>query len=173
MEVFLGSIWAVPYNFAPKGFAFCQGQIMAIQTNTALFALLGTYYGGNGMSTFGLPNLQGITPIGMGQGPGLSSYAMGETGGVPSVTLIAAEMPAHTHQVQASNASGTSASPAGNVFSSDEQGAPRYAGGQQQNLQLAGNALQAAGNSQPHENRMPYQGINWIIALQGIFPPRT
>jgi microcystin-dependent protein len=171
MQVFLGSMVLVPYNFAPKGYALCQGQLMAISQNTALFSLLGTQFGGNGTSTFGLPNLQGSVPVGKGQGPGLSDYSMGEITGTPNVTLLTSEVPPHNHAMN-SEKTGGQASPVNNAIGTlvgqtvfSDQTAPL--------TPLNAGVLPAAGNSQPHNNMMPYQGLNWVIALEGIFPPRS
>src|ERR1700724_519067 len=112
-QPFLGEIRAFPFNFAPKGWAFCAGQIMSISQNTALFSLLGTTYGGNGTSNFALPNLQGLTPMGPGQGPGLSSYVLGESSGSETLTLLTSEMPSHSHPVGCNSGAGTRSSPAG------------------------------------------------------------
>ena len=169
-SVFLGSMILVPYNFAPSGYALCQGQLLSISQNTALFSLLGTQYGGNGVSTFGLPNLQGAVPVGQGQGPGLSLYSMGDTGGTPSVTLNTTGVPTHTHTMNGEK-TGSLPSPAGN-------GIGALAGQQVYSNQTApltsmnAQAITAAVNGQAHNNTLPFQGLNWIIALQGIFPPR-
>src|ERR1700692_881972 len=114
-DQFVGEIRAVGFNFPPSGWAFCDGQLMAISQNTALFSLLGTFYGGNGTSTFALPNLQGSVPVHVGQGPGLSPYVLGQTGGTPTVTLITSQLPAHTHVLSASTVNANSPSPSGRV----------------------------------------------------------
>lgn len=170
-DVFLGSLMLVPYNYAPRGFALCQGQLMAISQNTALFSLLGTFYGGDGRSTFGLPDLRGRVPVSTGQGPGLSLYDLGQTGGEESVTLNSSQMPAHTHSLNAGTVPPvTASSAAGNVLG---QGTKIYSTGTAANAQLSAGALAASGGSQPHENRMPTLTMNWIIATQGIFPQRS
>lgn len=166
---FVGEIMWVPYNFAPKGWAFCNGQIMPIAQNTALFSLLGTTYGGDGKSTFALPNMQGRLLIGAGQGGGLDLYDLGQTDGVESVALIAPEMPLHTHAVQASNQVADQASPNGNVLAQATSGA-LY--GASATATLAAGAVSTVGAGQPHNNMMPYNTLNCIIALQGIFPQR-
>jgi len=172
MEAFLGSIYACPYNFAPTNWAFCQGQILPISTNTALFSLLGTYYGGNGISNFGLPNLQATTPIGFGQGAGLQNYALGEVGGVSAVTLRYNEMPAHNHTLESIGGAGDNTNPNGQCFAKDGDNKNAYSGTGRGDLQMNNNELQLTGGNQPHENMMPYLGLNWIICMNGIFPPR-
>ena len=171
---FVAEIRIFPFNFAPKGWAFCDGQLLPISQNTALFSLLGTTYGGDGKSTFALPNLQGCTPMQQGQGPGLSLRDLGETAGEQSVTLLQTEMPSHSHGVLASSG-GDSASPANSSWASGQKGfgnvyttfnAPT-------NVQMNPFATSIAGGSQPHNNMMPYLALNFCIALQGIFPPRT
>ncbi len=165
-EPFLGSILLFAGNFAPQGWAFCNGQILPITQNTALFSLLGTTYGGNGTSTFALPDLRGRVPIHFGQGPGLSSYVEGQVGGAENVTLIATQMPQHQHLQPATNGDeGTNrpngAVPArGGVYAASSDGSA-----------LA--PTSAAGGNQAHENLQPYLALNFIIALQGIFPSRN
>lgn len=169
-QVFLGSLMLVPYNFAPTGFAFCSGQLLSIAQNTALFSLLGTTYGGDGKSTFALPDLQGRVPISAGQGPGLSLYDLGQEGGTETHTLIQSEMPLHTHQVHAAGLNGNVSSANGNVLANGqkiyENANPTL------NAQLNPGAAGIAGGSLPHENMMPTLTLNWIIAMQGIFPAR-
>jgi microcystin-dependent protein len=154
-------------NFAPNGWALCDGQLLPIARNTALFAILGTTYGGDGVQTFGLPNLQGAAPMHWGNGPGLTPRTLGESGGSQSVTLLATQLPAHGHAVLASGSTADQPSPQGNVPASQTVYAPGP-----NDAQLAGNALTPTGASQPHNNMQPYQAVNFIIALQGIFPPR-
>lgn len=170
---FIAEIRMFAGNFAPRGNAFCNGQILAISQNTALFSLLGTTYGGNGTSTFALPNLQGRTPIGAGDGPGLSPRSLGEQAGSETVTLQQAEIPAHSHVPQSSSAGGTSTDPTNAVWAASVGGRtppPRYASA---NNLVAMDPTWNAGNSQPHENRQPYLAISFVIALQGIFPARN
>ena len=169
---FVAELSIFPFNFAPTGFAFCNGQTMAISSNTALFSLLGTTYGGNGTSTFQLPNLQGSTPIGMGQGPGLSSRSIGEVGGEESVTLTISKMPAHAHQLQAL-ASGANANAPGPTAM---LGIPRdnaYCGGASSLVAMEGDSVTITGGNQPHDNRSPYLGVNICITLTGVFPSRS
>jgi microcystin-dependent protein len=156
-------------NFAPRGWALCNGQLLSIAQNTALFSLLGTTYGGNGQTTFGLPDLRGRVPIHFGQGPGLSSYVQGQTGGVESVTLIPQQIPAHNHSLACSSDDANAGSPANNFPAAVAN--PIYSNAQ--NAALAANAISTVGGSQPHENRQPYQTLNFCIALQGIFPSRN
>jgi len=169
MEPFLGQLMLVPYNFAPQGWAFCNGQIMSIAQNSALFSLLGTTYGGNGQTTFALPDLRGRVAVSSGQGPGLQNYSLGEVAGSESVTLISTQMPAHTHLVGAST--GSAQATPDNAFPGSDTSTQIYdlAASTTMNPQM----IQPAGGSQPHENRQPYLVLNYIIALQGIYPSRS
>jgi microcystin-dependent protein len=173
-DPFLGEIALVAFNFAPSGWAFCNGQILPIAQNTALFSLLGTMYGGNGTTTFALPDLRSRVPLHSGQGTGLSPYTQGETGGVESVTLQSTQMPAHTHSYtpQATTAGGSAASPAGALWAQSGTGDTIYQKGSS-NTAMAPQTLGNTGGSQPHENRQPYLALNYVIALQGIFPSRN
>jgi len=186
---FLAMIALMGFNYAPRGWAFCQGQLLPISQNTALFALLGTYYGGNGTTTFGLPDLRGRTAIGFGQGVGLSNYELGQASGSESITLIPTQMPAHQHLASGLTASFSASSSTGTESVPGTNGANALGaasnGGRPIELYVnatPGVALQGAsvsgataiaGGSQPHENRMPYLALNYIIALEGIFPPRS
>lgn len=173
-EPFVAEIRMFGGNFAPRGWAFCNGQLLSISQNTALFSLLGTTYGGDGRTTFGLPDLQGRAPMHQGQGPGLTPRVQGETGGAENVTLSASQMPAHTHQAQADASGGGQTSPANATWAAAGRGRPAaYAANQAPGAALSGQALAPAGGSQPHNNRSPYLGVNFIIALQGIFPSRN
>jgi len=173
-DQFIGEIRVFSCNFAPYGWALCNGQVMPISQNTALFSLLGTYYGGNGTSSFGLPNLQGSLPLDYGQGNGLSYYDIGEAAGSPNVTLLASEMPIHTHSVTCSTAAGNSTSPAGAVFAAGSRGKPpAYGVPGSGSVNMSAYAVATAGNGQPHENMPPYVTLNFCIALQGIFPSRS
>jgi microcystin-dependent protein len=167
-DPFLGEIILFGGNFAPSGWAFCNGQLLSISQNTALFSLLGTTYGGDGMSTFALPNLQGRAPIHAGQGPGLSPYLQGQSGGTESVTLDQRTMPAHSHAARGVNAAATATSPTNNAVGvkSALYVAPDSA-------TAACKSLASAGGGQPHNNLQPYLALNYIIALQGIFPSRS
>jgi microcystin-dependent protein len=176
-DPFLAEIRMLPFNFAPQGWAMCDGQIMAISQNTALFSLIGTYYGGNGTSNFGLPNLQGNIPVDAGQGPGLSEYVIGEMGGVPNVTLLQSELPTHTHSLEARESPPPSVvpnpSPTVN-FGRANGGTPYVAATSSNMAPMHSGALSTAGagNAVPHSNLMPYLVLNFCIALQGVFPQR-
>lgn len=172
-DQFVAEIRIFPFNFPPTGWAFCDGQLLPISQNTALFSLLGTTYGGDGKSTFALPNMQGSSPMQQGQGQGLSLRDLGETGGEQFVDLLQTEMPAHPHAANA-NATGTVNSPVGNVWAASlisKAGAPLYMS--TSNTQMNPGALGPTGGDQPHNNMMPYLTLNFCIALQGIFPPRS
>jgi len=173
-DPFVAEIRILPFNFAPRGWAFCDGQLLPISQNTALFSLLGTTYGGDGRTNFALPNLQGSAPMHPGQGPGLSLHFLGETGGSETVTLLQTEIPLHTHTMRANGGDGIAPSPAGNVASGP--GADRdlfwYKDGPPNALMRA-DASGIAGGNLPHNNMMPYLTLNFCIALQGVYPPRS
>lgn len=169
-EPFYGEIRMFGGNFAPRGWAKCDGQLLAISQNDALFSLLGTFYGGDGRTTFGLPDLRGRIPIHNGSGPGLSTRRLGEKGGVEQVVLTPAELPPHGHDLQASKQSATSASAADNVFarSVGDVYTPDL-----DPMPLHANVISMAGGSQPHGNVMPFTCVTFIIALIGIYPSRS
>jgi microcystin-dependent protein len=173
---FVAEIRIFAGNFAPTGWATCDGQLIPISQNTALFSLLGTTYGGNGTSNFALPNLQGCAPMQAGQGPGLTLRDLGETAGEQTVTLLQTEMPAHAHNnVLAANANPDSNDPGSNAWASGQKGfgavyAPPVTQGT--GVQMSPFALSIAGSSLPHNNMMPFLGLTFIIALQGVFPAR-
>jgi microcystin-dependent protein len=169
---FLAEIRIFPFTFAPKGWAFCNGQLMPLSQNTALFSLLGTTYGGDGKSNFALPNMQGSAPMHPGQGPGLSLHDLGETGGSDTVTLLESEIPQHSHGLTASNRQGTDQSPVNEMFAGGVGGINLYAQAGSP-TQLYANIIAPQGGNQPHNNLMPYLTLNFCIALQGVFPPRT
>jgi microcystin-dependent protein len=169
---FLAEIRIFPFNFAPKGWAFCDGQLMPLSQNTALFSLLGTIYGGNGTSNFALPNLQGSAPMHPGQGPGLSLHDLGETGGTQTVTLLESEIPSHPHPWTASNQDGTVQGPATQLTAGGVGGIALY-NPPASMTPLNPNAVVPAGGGQPHNNMQPYLTLNFCIALQGVYPPRT
>lgn len=166
---FIGQIQMFSFNFPPRGWAQCNGQTLPIAQNQALFSLLGTTYGGNGTTNFLLPNLQGRTPLHFGTGPGLSPRNLGEASGTENVTLLATQLPTHTHTVSANTAAPTLGSPAGNLWAQGNysaNGGSPMAGG-------LGGAIGFSGNDQPHPNLSPYLVVNFCIALQGIFPSRN
>jgi microcystin-dependent protein len=177
-DPFVAEIRIFPFNFAPKGWAFCNGQLLPLSQNTALFSLLGTTYGGDGKSNFALPNMQGNVPMFYGQGPGLSLYDIGEMSGSQTVTLLESELPSHPHSLNATTAAGTTADPNGMLFADGDwsfqgaSGKEQYytvtAPGATMNTQMVG----FTGSSFPHNNMMPYLTLNFCIALQGVFPPR-
>jgi len=172
-DPFVAEIRIFPFNFAPKGWAFCDGQLLPISQNTALFSLLGTTYGGDGKSTFALPDLQGSVPLHPGQGPGLSLYDLGQIGGSEFITLLESEMPLHNHNLMAQNFVGSDNVPTTNDLSrgSGSPAVNAYAAPgtiAQMNFQ----ALTPAGGSLPHNNMMPYLTLMYCIAMQGVFPPR-
>jgi|ERR1043166_4588898 microcystin-dependent protein len=171
-DPFVAEIRIFGFNFAPTGWAQCNGQILPISQNTALFSLLGTMYGGNGQSTFALPDLQGSAPMFWGQGQGLSLYDEGQSGGSEFVTLIQSEMPVHPHTWTASNQDGTDQSPVAELMAGGVGGVSTYAA-PSAIKQMAPNAIAPAGGDQPHNNMMPYLTLNFCIALQGVFPPRS
>ena len=172
-DQFIGEIRIVGFNFPPTGWAFCNGQPMPISQNTALFSLLGTFYGGDGRSTFALPDMQGNAPIAQGQGPGLTQRFIGETSGSSSVTLLQQQIPSHTHNLQAYARPATSADPTNNSISRSANTAAYVDDVIASRVQLAANSGSIVGSSLPHNNMQPYLVLNFVIALQGIFPPRA
>jgi microcystin-dependent protein len=169
---FLAEVRIVGFNFPPTGWAYCNGQLMPISQNTALFSLLGTYYGGDGKSTFALPNMQGNACVGQGQGPGLSQYFLGQESGEQFVTLIQSEMPIHNHGVTVNIGLATLGTGATNTTFSRASGGFAYKKGTP-NVALDPATLSVAGASLPHNNMMPYLTLNYVIALQGVFPARN
>ena len=169
-DPFVAEIRVFPFNFAPKGWAWCDGQLLPLSQNTALFSLLGTTYGGNGKSNFALPNLQGSVPMHPGQGPGLPLYDLGQVGGSETVTLLVSQIPSHTHALRVSTSDDAETNiptnnalsrAKSNIYSNNTTVTP-----------MAPEALALAGGSQPHNNMMPYLTFYFCIALQGVFPPR-
>lgn len=172
MEPFLGMIALFGFNFAPNGWAYCNGQLLSIQQNSALFSLLGTTYGGDGISSFGLPNLQGRVPVHFGQGAGLSSYQPGQTGGVENATLVAANIPAHNHPLNAVSDSGNTASPEGSFLANTGALDQEYSTGGTGAVMNA-NVVGITGGNQPFSVLQPYLVVNYCISLQGIYPSRS
>jgi microcystin-dependent protein len=169
-EPFIAEVKLFAGTFAPRGWAFCNGQLLAIAQNTALFSLLGTTFGGNGQTTFALPDLRARMAMSAGQGPGLPNYLLGQVGGAAEVTLLAAQMPAHNHSLGAAATASTGA-PSNAVALAATATAKVYRG--PTNLTTMALPLSSTGGSQPHANRQPYLGVNFIIALQGIYPSRN
>jgi microcystin-dependent protein len=171
---FVAEIRIFPFNFAPKGWAFCDGQILPLSQNTALFSLLGTTYGGDGKSNFALPDMQGNAPMHPGQGPGLSLHDLGETGGSDTVTLLESEIPSHSHSLMTFVGQATAQTPAPNVGLSRARGINAYSTVTNTGVvPMSDNTVAPAGGDQPHNNLMPYLTLNFCIALQGVYPPRT
>lgn len=174
-EPFIGEIRMFTGNFAPTGWALCNGQLLAIAQNSALFSILGTTFGGNGQTTFGLPDLRGRVPMHWGSGPGLTPRALGEMSGAETVTLISSQMPAHNHAMIAAGTQATQFSPEGNVPAVfiNQSGQPENLYSGTPNTTMAPQAIGTAGGSQPHQNMQPYLAVTFIIALQGIYPSRS
>jgi microcystin-dependent protein len=172
-DPFVAEIRIFPFNFAPRGWAWCDGQLLPLSQNTALFSLLGTTYGGNGKSNFALPDLQGRAPMHPGQGPGLSLHDLGETGGSETVTLLESEIPAHSHVLRAHDLDlGELNAPSSNRSLAKSANANAYAAAASL-VSMAPEALTPAGGDAPHNNLQPYLTFYFNIALQGVFPPRT
>jgi microcystin-dependent protein len=169
-DQFIAEIRILPFNFAPRGWAFCNGQLLPLSQNTALFSLLGTTYGGNGVSNFALPNMQGNAPMHPGQGPGLSLYDLGQTGGTETVTLLTTEIPSHNHGVVAATIDNADTNvPTNNNIGKATTKVFNTVGTQ---VQMNSTTIGITGSGQPHNNMMPYLTMNFCIALQGIFPQR-
>lgn len=182
MEGVIGYTTCFAGNFAPKNWAFCQGQIINIASNTALFSIIGTVYGGNGTTTFGLPDLRSRTIVGVGQGPGLSAYSLGQTGGLETQTVNMLQMPAHVHPVAvvAQNASNDTdaaslTAPGGNYYGRDEQGITPYATAPTVSMGIlqASVTMTSMGNNQAFNMLRPFMGMNYIICLRGVYPARN
>jgi microcystin-dependent protein len=172
-DPFVAEIRIFPFNFPPKGWAFCDGQLLPISQNTALFSLLGTFYGGDGKSTFALPDLQGSAPMQPGQGQGLSQRFLGEQSGTETVTLLVSEIPLHTHTLRGTVEDATQGSLTADVILAQTVNGNLYQTTTNANIvQMAPQALAPAGGSLPHNNMQPYLTLNFCIALQGVFPPR-
>lgn len=182
MDVFMGTILAFGFDYAPRGWALCAGQILPISQNSALFSLLGTRYGGNGSATFGLPSLQGRVPVGQGTGPGLSPYTMGQIGGTETTTLSIPNMPTHNHAIAVNNTDATSPTPGGTMVLGQANGSDPANGDAitvnvytpaAANAQLAPSSVSLVGGNQAFNNLSPYLTINYSIALEGIYPSRN
>jgi len=175
MTPFLGQILPVAFNFAPKGWATCSAQLLSIQQNAALFAILGTTYGGNGQTTFGLPDLRGRLAVGMGQGLGLSNYLLGQQAGKESATMLLSNMPMHNHLFNVSNTASTQLSPNGNTLGQGGAlGATEFGlYGASAGVTMAPGMINTAGGSQPFNLLQPYLTVTYCIAMQGIFPSRN
>jgi microcystin-dependent protein len=172
-DPFVAEIRMFAGSFAPTGWALCNGQLLPISQNTALFSLLGTFYGGDGKSTFALPNLEGSAPVHQGQGPGLSEYFLGQQGGTEFVTLLTTEMPIHNHALQADAFDTGDGRTPGPTFSlAKTSPGNAYQSATTPLVQMNFQALAIAGSSLPHNNMMPYLVVTFIIAMQGVFPPR-
>jgi microcystin-dependent protein len=171
MDPFVAEIRIFPFNFSPRGWAWCDGQLLPLSQNTALFSLLGTTYGGDGRSTFALPDLQGRAPMHPGQGPGLSFRDLGEASGTETVTLLQTEMPQHNHMVAEAPEPGEATSPSGNTISVSQEGNVYVAG--TPNKLMSSKILPMVGDNNPHNNLQPYLTTYFCIAMQGVFPPRS
>ena len=169
-DPFVGEIRMFGGNFAPAGWAFCNGQLMAISENEVLFNLIGTTYGGDGQSTFALPDLRGRLPVHQGQGAGLSNRILGESAGTETVTLTTQQIPIHTHPAQALAGAGNQSSPSNGVWAASGQGQYGVGAG---SVAMKNTLIASTGGSQPHDNMMPYTTISFIISLFGIFPSQT
>ncbi len=175
MDPFLGEIIMFGGNFAPRGWALCDGQLLPISQNSALFSILGTTYGGDGRTTFALPDLRGRAPMHAGSGPGLSTRQLGQKGGAEEVTLTAAQMPSHTHQARCDKTVGAGHTNVaeGSVWANDAGAASATYSTNAPDADMATNALNATGGNQAHNNMQPFLAVNFIIALQGTFPSRN
>jgi microcystin-dependent protein len=171
-EPYIGQLMLVAYGYCPNGWAEASGQLLAIAQNQALFALIGTYYGGNGQTNFALPDLRGRVPVHVGQGPGLTPRTIGEAGGTESVTLLQSQMPAHAHALLGTTEPADAASPT-NAALATKARTTVYRAGAAPDTTLQGGSVAAAGGSQPHDNMPPYLAMRWCIALQGIFPTQN
>ena len=172
-EPFLGQITRFAGNFAPRGWAFCDGQLLSINANQALFSLLGTTYGGDGRTTFALPDLRGRVPVHPGTGSGLSTYKLGQKGGAETVTLNASQLPSHNHQVQCVSSNGNKPEPGGNLPGAEASAGVDLWTNANSDGTMRSDMLQNTGGGQAHNNIQPYQAVNYIIALQGTFPSRS
>ena len=170
-EPYIGTIMLFAGNFAPSGWAQCDGQLLSIDQYTALFSLIGTTYGGDGQTTFALPDLRSRVPVHQGQGPGLSSYVVGEYGGAEAVTLTPGQMAAHSHPALGNSGAGTQNSPGGGVWAGSSLNI--YSAGASANAAMSPTAITTSGGGQPHDNMLPYTVLNFCIALEGIYPSQS
>ncbi len=173
MEPFIGEIKLFAGNFAPRGWAFCDGQLLPINQWQALFSILGTMYGGDGRTNFALPDLRGRVSVHPGNGSGLSPYGIGEKGGAETVTLSVQQMPVHSHSLNANAQNGDTSDPPGSSLADTKGSDKDYMKSGMVNTEMSPNSIGATGSGQPHENRQPYLAVNYIIALQGVFPSRS
>lgn len=173
MDPFVAEIRIFPFNFAPKGWAFCDGQILPLSQNTALFSLLGTTYGGDGKSNFALPDLQGRAPMHPGQGPGLSLHDLGESSGSETVTLLQSEIPSHSHTLMAQASPADSPVATGGALARVSGATPYVAPAGAPIVPMNPQSIAPSGGDSPHNNMQPYLTLNFCIALQGVYPPRT
>jgi microcystin-dependent protein len=171
MDPYLGEIRIFAGNFAPNGWALCNGDLLSIVQNPALFSILGTHYGGDARTTFALPNFKGKAPLNQGEGPGLSRREIGDKGGAPSITLTQQEIPSHTHEPNSQSTAGV-AQPTGAIWAKTTGLRGQQIYGPNPDTPMSPTAIQVAGNSQSHNNMQPYLGLNYIIALNGVFPSR-
>lgn len=171
-EPFIGQIMAVGFNFAPRGWAMCDGQLLPISQNDALFALIGTTYGGDGVTTFALPDLRSRIAIHQGQGPGLTNRPIGQASGTEAVTLLTNQMPSHTHPVSATAVNADKPTPANNIWATEPTTSTLFYGAGPTDSTMNPQTISAAGGNQPHDNLMPYLTMTYVIALFGIFPSR-
>ena len=172
MNPYIGEIRNFGFNFPPRNWAPCDGRLLSISSNTALFSLLGTYYGGNGTTNFALPDLRGRVSLGVGQGPGLSNYVQGEAGGTDNTTLLVSNLPVHTHQLNAKTGVGNQAAPTGHLLAASDQRNSQYTSAGADTT-MAATSIGNTGNGTPINNMQPYLGTNYCIALVGIFPARN
>ncbi|HSR49370.1 MAG TPA: tail fiber protein [Acidobacteriota bacterium] len=172
-EPFVAEIRIFAGNFAPRGWAFCNGQLLPVSQNTALFSLIGTTYGGDGRTTTALPNLEGRAPMHPGRGPGLTDRRLGQRGGVETVTLNEAQMPNHTHTMRASDGRGRSGIAVGNVLAEPRDGLLYQTNTSANLVDMSDSSLSDTGGSQAHNNMQPYLTMNFIIALVGLYPSRS
>lgn len=172
-DPYIGEIKMFAGNFAPRSYAFCNGQLLPIAQNTALFSILGTIYGGDGRTTFALPNLQGRAAMNQGRGPGLTQRTLGEQGGEAAVTLQTSQIPSHNHLLRGTSSSGDNSNPATRTFGSGGRGDPPFYASQGTTVPMAQNAIGITGGGQGHNNMQPYLAVSFIIALQGVYPPRN